>query len=133
MKVKRLSILEWEKSKPGHNLSCFIRELSDSRRTFYFCKMLQANNLTYAYAGHEALSFPDIDCQRGEHWLILGDSGSGKTTLLHLLGGLLRPKGGQIDIADTDVTRLGTAALDRFRGKHIGIIFSVPILSRPFQ
>ena len=88
-----------------------------------FADMLQATDLTYAYGNQAELQFPDITCKRGAHWLILGDSGSGKTTLLHLLGGLLRPKAGQIEIADTLINKLSTAALDKFRGKHIGIIF----------
>ncbi|NJN34808.1 MAG: ATP-binding cassette domain-containing protein [Saprospiraceae bacterium] len=42
------------------------------------------------------MSFPDINCQKGEKWLLLGQSGSGKTTLLHLLGGMLTPQSGKV-------------------------------------
>lgn len=69
------------------------------------------------------LRFPDIECGKGEHWLLLGQSGSGKTTLLHLLGGLLTTKNGSVNVAGTDLKTLSTAALDKYRGKHIGIIF----------
>lgn len=69
------------------------------------------------------LHFPDIQCKNGEHWLLLGQSGSGKTTLLHLLGGLLSAHAGHIWINETDITTLSGAAMDRFRGRHIGIIF----------
>lgn len=69
------------------------------------------------------LQFPDIRCQKGEHWLLLGQSGSGKTTLLHLLGGLLSPSEGQVTINETSLKSLSTSALDKFRGKNIGIIF----------
>lgn len=85
--------------------------------------MLSTQELTYAYANGPAIHFPDIHCKRGEHWLLLGQSGSGKTTLLHLLGGLLSPLSGRIKIEDTDITQLSGASLDRFRGRHIGIIF----------
>lgn len=69
------------------------------------------------------LQFPDIHCQKGEHWLLLGQSGSGKTTLLHLLGGLLSPNQGDISINNVDLKSLSTSNLDKFRGKNIGIIF----------
>jgi len=85
--------------------------------------MLQTENLSFSYRGSSALNFPDINCQKGEQWLLLGQSGSGKTTLLHLLGGLLSPSSGTVKVGDTVLKKLSTAQLDKFRGKHIGIIF----------
>ncbi len=85
--------------------------------------MLQTHNLQYSYDGKAALHFPDIRCEKGEQWLLLGRSGSGKTTLLHLLGGLLTAKEGMVKVADTNLSALSTAQLDKFRGRHIGIIF----------
>lgn len=85
--------------------------------------MLQTNQLKFAYSGENTFTFPDINCERGEHWLLLGQSGSGKTTFLHLLGGLLSPVSGAIRLEGTDMAQLSGPALDRFRGRHIGIIF----------
>jgi len=85
--------------------------------------MLQTENLQFSYTGATTLSFADIKCQKGEQWLLLGQSGSGKTTLLHLLGGLLSPTSGTVKVGDTDLKKLSTAELDKFRGKNIGIIF----------
>jgi len=85
--------------------------------------MLQTNQLQFSYTGAQTLTFPDFTCQKGEQWLLLGQSGSGKTTLLHLLGGLLSPTKGVVTVGDTALKTLSTAALDKFRGKHIGIIF----------
>ncbi len=85
--------------------------------------MLRTTGLQYSYDGRHTLSFPDINCKAGEHWLLLGQSGSGKTTLLHLLGGLLRPRAGRIEVADTDMSALPASRLDRFRGRRIGIVF----------
>ncbi len=85
--------------------------------------MLKTENLGYSYDGDHRLMFPNIHCQKGEHWLVLGNSGSGKTTLLHLLGGLLSPKEGRIVVGDTELNQLSSGALDQFRGQHIGIIF----------
>jgi len=85
--------------------------------------MLQTNQLHFSYTGAQTLTFPDFTCEKGEQWLLLGQSGSGKTTLLHLLGGLLSPTKGSVKIGDTDLKSLSTAALDKFRGKNVGIIF----------
>jgi len=94
--------------------------------------MLNAQQLHYSYDGTHILRFPDIACAAGEHWLLLGQSGCGKTTLqsgcgkttlLHLLGGLLAPRSGSVQVAGTDFDSLSTAQLDAFRGKNIGIIF----------
>ncbi|RMG80413.1 MAG: ATP-binding cassette domain-containing protein, partial [Bacteroidetes bacterium] len=87
---------------------------------------LQTKDLQYRYASGPELRFPDIACQTGEHWLILGQSGCGKTTLLHLLGGLLTPQKGHIFIEKTDLTTLGAGKLDHFRGQHIGFVFQKP-------
>ena len=85
--------------------------------------MLQTNQLQFSYTGAQTMTFPDFTCKKGEQWLLLGQSGSGKTTLLHLLGGLLSPTKGEVKVGETSLKSLSTAALDKFRGKHIGIIF----------
>jgi ABC-type lipoprotein export system ATPase subunit len=85
--------------------------------------MLTTNNLRFNYPNAGMLTFPDIRCNKGEQWLILGQSGSGKTTLLHLLGGLLSPNEGDIVVGDTNIAQLSATSLDAFRGKNIGIIF----------
>ncbi len=85
--------------------------------------MLQTEYLSFSYSHERPIHFPDFTCQKGEHWLLLGQSGSGKTTLLHLLGGLLSPTQGKVKVGSTDLKTLSTAALDQFRGRNIGIIF----------
>lgn len=85
--------------------------------------MLQTQNLSYAYKGQAPIEFPNLQCDKGEHWLILGQSGSGKTTFLHLLGGLLTPLNGSIQVSDTGLHNLKGSKLDHFRGRNIGIVF----------
>ncbi len=85
--------------------------------------MLKSTQLQFSYAGGAPLKFPDINCETGERWLLLGQSGSGKTTLLHLLGGLLTPDQGTVTVADTTLSDLSGGTRDKFRGRFIGIIF----------
>lgn len=87
--------------------------------------MLSTHNVSFVFdsAGGTSLKFPDIVCQTGEHWLLLGQSGSGKTTLLHLLAGLRTPLSGEIKVNNTVLNQLSGAKLDQFRGKEIGVIF----------
>ena len=92
--------------------------------------MLQTKNLKFSYDGKNFIDFPDINCQKGEEWLLLGQSGSGKTTLLHLLGGLRKPKHGEVIIDGKDITSLSSTALDAFRGQKIGIVFQKPYFVR---
>lgn len=85
--------------------------------------MLKTKNLQHSYDENNKLSFPDFECKKGEHWLLLGQSGCGKTTLLHLLGGMLTAQKGEVSISDTNLKSLSASKLDSFRGKNIGIIF----------
>jgi ABC-type lipoprotein export system ATPase subunit len=84
--------------------------------------MFFIRNLRHAYDGAEVLDVPDWQVGQGSQWLVLGPSGSGKTTLLHALAGILKPVAGSISIAGQDLGALSARELDRFRGRHVGIV-----------
>jgi putative ABC transport system ATP-binding protein len=84
--------------------------------------MIQTKNIHFSYGKGTDFRFPDIAAVSGESLLITGGSGKGKTTLLHLLGGLQRPKSGQVIIEDTNIATLSEKKLDHFRGKNIGLV-----------
>jgi phospholipid/cholesterol/gamma-HCH transport system ATP-binding protein len=54
--------------------------------------------------------------------VILGGSGSGKSTILRLIGGLVRPRAGRIEVAGRDVTRLSERELYSVR-ETLGMLF----------
>lgn len=85
--------------------------------------MVTTSQLSFAYPGRTKISFPDISCSEKELLLVLGTSGVGKTTLLHLMGGLLSIQEGDISIKGQRLAAMSAAERDRFRGKHIGIVF----------
>lgn len=66
-----------------------------------------------------------VSCQvaEGEFVALCGPSGSGKTTLLNLMGCLMRPDQGSVEINGKDVSRLSQKDLTEFRLRQIGFVF----------
>lgn len=90
--------------------------------------MIRIEGLRFGYYHENVLDIKQLEVAQGQHFLFLGNSGSGKTTLLHVVAGLLRPQQGKITVADQKITRMSSAALDTFRGQHIGLVFQKPHL-----
>jgi putative ABC transport system ATP-binding protein len=84
--------------------------------------MFLIRDLRQAYDGVDVLQIRDWLAVQGEHWLVLGPSGSGKTTLLHILAGMLKPSYGEVLVAGHPLQKLKPRELDRFRGRHVGIV-----------
>jgi putative ABC transport system ATP-binding protein len=83
---------------------------------------LEVQGLVHRYGDSEAVRLDAWQVAAGESWLLLGASGSGKTTLLHCLAGILTPQAGSIRVAGTDLASVEGTALDRFRGRTIGLL-----------
>ncbi|MEO6594040.1 MAG: ATP-binding cassette domain-containing protein, partial [Planctomycetota bacterium] len=73
-----------------------------------------------------------LEIAAGEQVALVGRSGSGKTTLLHILAGILRPDGGEVEVVGARLDQLGEAARDRHRGRHIGMVYQTFNLLQPF-
>ena len=69
------------------------------------------------------LDLPELRLRRGEHAFLHGPSGCGKSTLLSLIGGVLVPGSGNIDLLGEDLGRLRSTQRDRLRADHIGFVF----------
>ena len=59
----------------------------------------------------------------GETVYLVGPSGSGKTTLLHVLGCILTPDEGSLQVRGQDVVSMSVAQRTALRRQHIGFIF----------
>jgi len=70
-----------------------------------------------------ALDGMSLKIRSGEFLSIVGRSGSGKTTLLDVLGLLLRPTNGSLQVDGMDTARLSDGRRAYLRGRHIGFIF----------
>lgn len=65
----------------------------------------------------------DLSIEQGEFISIMGESGAGKSTLLSMLGGLLSPTRGHINIGGIDIYSLKRDKLADFRREFMGFIF----------
>src|SRR5206468_3133707 len=71
----------------------------------------------------EILRGISLEVSRGETVFLVGPSGSGKTTLLSLLGCLLSPDRGSVEVLGQDVSRMRPAELTAFRRRNLGFVF----------
>ena len=92
--------------------------------------VVHVQSLAHRYGAAEVLQVKEWRVTSGQRWLVLGRSGSGKTTLLHVLAGLIMPTEGEVSVAGQRLRSVKGAALDRFRGTHIGIILQALHLVR---
>jgi len=90
---------------------------------------------TYSNAEVPVVVFAGLDLvvEKGEMLAVVGPSGIGKSTLLHLLGGLDRPTGGTIKVADRVLTSMSNDELARFRNAHVGFVFQFHHLLPEFR
>ncbi len=87
---------------------------------------INLQDMTFAWGeGAPLLDITNLQISRGERVFLHGPSGSGKSTLLGLLGGVLSPGGGRLDVLGRDLSSIGGRACDRFRADNLGIIFQM--------
>ncbi len=82
-------------------------------------------DLRYRWRGQPApcLDIPHFAIAAGERVFLHGPSGSGKSTLLGVLGGVVLPEQGRIELLGQNLVALSARARDAFRADHIGFVF----------
>src|SRR5205809_6649425 len=71
----------------------------------------------------KALDGVTLDIEKGEFIAVVGRSGSGKTTMLDLLGLLLKPTAGRLEIDGVETTTLRDGDRAHMRAKKVGFVF----------
>lgn len=86
---------------------------------------IDISNLWFRWPGSAtpALCLPQLTIEAGESVFLLGASGSGKSTLLHLVAGIVTAQRGSVRVFGQPLETLGGRARDRFRARHIGLVF----------
>lgn len=97
---------------------------------------IQIEDLRFRYdkrSDTDLLHIPQWQITAGQKIFLYGPSGSGKSTLLNLMTGTLSPNSGTINILGTPLSDLSARKRDKFRARHIGVVFQqfnlIPYLS----
>lgn len=85
--------------------------------------VIQLDKVKFAWQDKAVLNIRHWQVEKGQKVFLYGPSGSGKSTLLNLLCGILTPQHGSIRVLQQELTGLKAGARDRFRARHIGVIF----------
>ncbi|MBD1390774.1 ABC transporter ATP-binding protein [Neiella sp. HB171785] len=80
--------------------------------------------LRFSYDGNsDVINIPQWTLESGQKCFVFGASGAGKSTLMNLLCGVLKPTAGDIQVFGQALTKMSARQRDRFRAKHIGVVF----------
>ena len=95
--------------------------------------IIKAGNIHKSFGTLEVLKGVDFEAAKGEVVAIMGASGAGKSTLLQILGTLLTPDAGTLEIDGQNPLGMGSKALAAFRNKRIGFVFQAHHLLPEFS
>ena len=104
------------------DISGFVVKASDLKKSFKSSDGLL-----------DVLTGVDLTVKRGEMISITGESGAGKSTLLHILGGLDRSSGGELEVCGVSYSKMGDDELAQFRNRNIGFVFQFHHLMTDFS
>ena len=80
----------------------------------------------FAYrAGPPVLDVGELLVAPGERVFLEGPSGSGKSTLLALIGGIVVPTRGSVEVFGEPLSSLPPSARDRLRAERMGFVFQM--------
>ena len=85
--------------------------------------MISAQHINKSFGTLQVLKDICFTADRAEVVSIVGASGAGKSTLLQILGSLMKPESGRVEIDGVDIYSLSSSALARFRNRRVGFVF----------
>jgi putative ABC transport system ATP-binding protein len=97
--------------------------------------MIDLKNVQFSWPNstNPVINLSTLSFKQGEHVFIKGASGSGKSTLLNIIGGVLTPQSGRVNVFNHDYAELSATQRDKLRANHVGFIFQqfnlIPYLS----
>jgi len=77
--------------------------------------MINISSLSFSRGSHQIYRDFSAQIDTGEAVLLTGPNGTGKSTLIGLIGGLLQPQSGTIEIDGLNVAKLNSAAQAKLR------------------
>ena len=84
---------------------------------------INLKDVSYCYPnGFCAVDNINIEIEKGENVVIIGQNGAGKTTTVKMMNGLLKPSSGNVLIGDKNTKDYTTAQISR----HVGYVFQNP-------
>ncbi len=100
-------------------------------------KVISISNLSKIYGKNEsevkAVDEVSLDIELGQFVAIVGASGSGKSTLLHMIGGVIEPTTGDVEVDGYDVYKLNDDRRSAFRRRKVGYVLQdyslIPVLT----
>lgn len=97
---------------------------------------LNLSHIDKFYGAHvktQVLYDINLAIEKGSFNAIIGQSGSGKSTLLNIIGTLLTPDTGEVEIDGIKTRQMNHKELSRLRSKYIGFVFQNHLLLPEFS
>ena len=94
---------------------------------------IRAEGIKKSFGDLLVLKGVDFEVDKAEVVSIMGASGAGKSTLLQILGTLMTPSSGSIEIDGKNVLAMGSKELSAFRNSKIGFVFQAHHLLPEFN
>jgi len=91
-------------------------------------KAVEIKSLSFSYNDNEILKNLSFSVSGGEFFVVIGPNGSGKTTLVKIIGGILKPKKGDIQILDHPLKQYVRKEL----AKTIALVPQMTLVDFPF-